>query len=87
MGYRDSEFYGYTNGKLLWFAHQGLFNLIGDAVFSECGECAEIEEREHCDQCMAYKAEPILEKQIINEGIELMTRLAKEWRKANRQQN
>ncbi|MBA7674316.1 hypothetical protein ES703_82526 [subsurface metagenome] len=84
MGYRDSEFYGYNNGKLLWFANYGLDEILMDAIFSECGECAEIEEREHCNHCIAYKAELILERQVIDEGIKFMTKLAKGWKQANR---
>jgi len=87
MGYRDSEFYGYNNGKLLWFANYGLDDILMDAVFSVCDDCEEIEEREHCNHGIAYKAELALERQIIEEGVSFMTELAKGWRKANRQQN
>ena len=84
MGYRDSEHYGYVNGKLLWFAYEGLYNLISDAVFGCCGNCRKRNpEDDFCVNCIAFKAEPILEKQIIEEGVKFMTNLVKEWKQAN----
>ena len=87
MGFRDSEHYGYTNGKLLWFAESELYNLLADAVFASCCGRERGKKAYGCDGCIALKAEPILEKQIIDEGVKFMTSLVNDWEKANRKGN
>lgn len=87
MGYRDSEWFGYTNGKLLWYANEGLFNLLSNEIFNYCNRdgCAYAKRNDSCEGCIAFKAEPILEKQVINEGIKYMNNLVKQWARANRE--
>ncbi len=84
MSYRNSEHYGYINGKLLWFAQEELANILATEVYRSCGVCAESEEDDHCTGCIANRAEETLEKQIIDEGVAFMTNLVKEWGRANR---
>ncbi|GAI77998.1 unnamed protein product [marine sediment metagenome] len=85
MGYRDSEWFGYTNGKLLWYANQGLWDKLAELLFSYCGDCKFKEEDDGCPNCIALKVESELEKQIINEGIKYMNGLVKQWARVNRE--